>query len=106
MMAVNKLQINFFAGLRQVVGQKSIELDLPAPCSIGNLIEIILNAYPQLEGAMVNEQGELHTHLNILVNGRDVRYLEDQFNTLLADGDQVSIFPALGGGCEGIIYFI
>ena len=37
-------------------------------------------------------------HINFLVNGRNVRYLDMDFDSLVVGGDQVSIFPALGGG--------
>ncbi|MBK5109440.1 MAG: MoaD/ThiS family protein, partial [Anaerolineales bacterium] len=49
----------------------------------------------QLEAGL---SGDMDEHVNILVNGRDVRYLDGNFDNLLEDGDQVSIFPALVGG--------
>jgi molybdopterin synthase sulfur carrier subunit len=94
----NKVQVRFFASLRQVAGSKSIEFDFADPVSVRKLIREILEEIPGLEVDIIDDQGELHAHINVLVNGRDVRYLDGKLDSLLADGDQVSIFPALGGG--------
>ena len=52
---------------------------------------------------LINDEGDLHAHLNVLVNGRDIRFLDGNLDTLLVDGDQVSHFQALSGGQKGII---
>ena len=45
-----------------------------------------------------NEAGGLSEHTAVLLNGMHYRHLPDGLNTLLKDGDQVSIFPPLAGG--------
>jgi len=99
----HKVQVNLYASLRQGVGQKSIDLNLPQPVSVRELILKILGEYPGLEAELADDTGELHAHIQILVNGSDIRYLDGNLIKLLEDGDQVSIFPALGGGRKGII---
>ena len=99
----HKVQVKLYASLRQAVGQKSIDLVVPAPVSVRVLILEILGEYPGLEAELVDHTGELHAHIHILVNGSDIRYLDGNLNKLLVDCDQVSIFPALGGGRKGII---
>ena len=69
----NKLQVSIYASLRQVVGRKSIDLDLRALISVQELIMQILGVYPGLEAELVDDTGELRTHIHILVNGRDIR---------------------------------
>ena len=49
-------------------------------------------------GVEAGLSADMDDHVNVLVNGRDVRHLDENFDNLLEDGDQVSIFPALGGG--------
>jgi MoaD family protein len=92
------LQVSFYAGLRQAAGQKTADFSFPDPISVKKLVQEIILAYPQLDGELTGIQGELLRHNNYLVNGRDVRYLEGKFDRVLEDGDQVSIFPAVGGG--------
>jgi len=91
----NQVEVRFYASLRQAVGQKSVDFDFPSAVTVRELIVEIIQKYPQLEAGL---SGDMDDHVNILVNGRDVRYLDGNFDNLLEDGDQVSIFPALGGG--------
>jgi molybdopterin synthase sulfur carrier subunit len=91
----NQVEVSFYASLRQAVGQKSVNFDFPSTVTVRELIAEIIQKYPQLERGL---SGDMDEHVNILVNGRDVRYLDGNFDNLLEDGDQVSIFPALAGG--------
>jgi len=45
----------------------------------------------------IDSQGNLETHVVILVNGRNYLFLED-LNTKLKDGDEIVISPPLVGG--------
>ena len=71
--------------------------------SVRRLIGEIIKLIPGLEPELINDEGDLYTHLNVLVNGRDIRYLDGNLETLLVDGDQMSLFPALNEGQKGII---
>lgn len=45
----------------------------------------------------IDPQGNLESHVVILVNGRNYLFLEE-FNTKLKDGDEIVITPPLVGG--------
>jgi molybdopterin synthase sulfur carrier subunit len=45
-----------------------------------------------------NQAGELGSLIAVLLNGMHYRHLPEGLNTLLKDGDQVSIFPPVAGG--------
>ena len=96
-MGIN-LRVSFYAGLRQAVGKKTIDFSFPAALTVNELFQEIILRYPELNAILTGTQGELLSHNNYLINGRDVRYLDGKFDRLLYDGDQVSIFPAEGGG--------
>ena len=53
--------------------------------------------YPGVKGRLCDESGELRRFVNIYVNGEDIRFLSG-LQTPLADGDEVSIVPAVAGG--------
>ena len=55
-------------------------------------------AYPGIKERVMDESGQLRRFVNIYVNGDDVRFI-DGLGTPLKDGDEVSIVPAVAGGC-------
>ena len=53
--------------------------------------------YPGLAEQLVDADGGLHKFVNVYRNDDDIRYL-DQLDTKVADGDTISILPAVAGG--------
>jgi sulfur-carrier protein len=53
-----------------------------------------------LRGRLVTAEGALHRFVNIYVNDEDVRFL-GALDAKLADGDTVTILPAVAGGALG-----
>ena len=51
----------------------------------------------KIKKSFVDSQGNLETHVVILVNGRNYMFLEE-LNTKLKDGDEIVISPPLVGG--------
>ena len=92
------MKVNYYATLREIVGQKTIDFDIPPGSTIGFLVQRMVSQFPELGRALVNADGELLGHVHVFVNGRDVPYLENQMETVLKEEDVVSVFPAVGGG--------
>ena len=65
--------------------------------SVGALIGDLDSQFPGLKERLCDEQGELRNFVNIYVNGEDVRFL-DGINSATAEGDEISIVPAVAGG--------
>jgi len=65
--------------------------------SIDALIQALDGRYPGLKNRLCDENGKLRRFLNLYVNSEDIRFLDNQ-NTVLSDGDEVSIVPAVAGG--------
>lgn len=65
--------------------------------TIGEVLADLQRSYPALAGHMINPEGKLHRFVNVYVNDDDVRYLE-KLDTMVEDGDVVSILPAVAGG--------
>jgi sulfur-carrier protein len=53
--------------------------------------------YPGLKGQLIDDSGSLHKFVNVYANDDDIRYL-DGLDTKVADGDVISILPAVAGG--------
>jgi len=66
--------------------------------TIGELIDNLEAAYPGLKARLCDDTGEIRRFVNVYLNDEDVRFLDGR-NTALKDGDEVSIVPAIAGGC-------
>jgi MoaD family protein len=92
------MKVNFYATLRAIVGQKTVEIDLNHGATIEELVDQIVKQYPALREQLIDEQGNLQGHIHVFVNGRDVYYLEQEYQTPLKAEDKIDIFPPVGGG--------
>lgn len=92
------MKINLYATFRQVVGAKSIDLDLPEFATVQELLGEILASQPRLGALLLNDSGQLQGHVHIFINGRDIQYLPDGMNTSLTSTDKIDIFPPVAGG--------
>ncbi|GAA3668963.1 MoaD/ThiS family protein [Nocardioides ginsengisoli] len=66
-----------------------------------NLAEILddLDAnYAGIKGRILDEDGKLRRFVNVYVNNDDVRFEQD-LATPTPDGAEVSVIPAVAGGC-------
>jgi molybdopterin synthase sulfur carrier subunit len=64
---------------------------------VAHLLDHLETAYGSFKGLVRNESGEVHHHVNIYVNSEAIEELQG-LETPLADGDEVTIIPALAGG--------
>jgi molybdopterin synthase sulfur carrier subunit len=80
---------------RRATGNRD-RVETGAP-DVGAALDELEHAYAGLKGLVRDEQGELHRHVNIYVNGEAIDDLRG-LATTLKDGDEVSIIPALAGG--------
>jgi molybdopterin converting factor small subunit len=67
----------------------------------GQTIQEVLNSLestcPGIKARLCDSDGNLRRFVNFYVNSEDIRFL-DGVQTVLADGDEVSIVPAIAGG--------
>lgn len=92
------MDINFYATLRPIIGQKTINVEMPSGSTARQLIDLIVTDYPPLREELLDENNNFHNHMKMFINGREVVYLEDQFNYVMRPTDKVDIFPPVGGG--------
>ncbi len=53
--------------------------------------------YAGIKGRILDEDGKLRRFVNVYVGEEDIRLLEG-LNTVVEDGDEVTILPAVAGG--------
>ena len=66
--------------------------------SLGGVIDAMNEQYPGLRDRICDDQGQLRNFVNVYVNGEDVRFLQG-LDTPTTAGDEVSVVPAVAGGC-------
>jgi len=92
------VKVNFFATLRSLVGQKTVEVELPENATVRDLAEALARRYPALRPHLFQENGQLHHSTHILLDGRDFIYTEQKENTPVTQVERIDIFPPVGGG--------
>jgi MoaD family protein len=75
-------------------GEKAVE---GSGDTLTALLDDLDSRHSGLRGRLVTEQGGLHRFVNVYVNDEDVRFLGG-LETKLADGDSVTVLPAVAGG--------
>lgn len=69
-------------------------------CSARNITELVdalEKDYPGIKERL-SEGGKVRRFINIYVNDEDIRFVNKE-ETTLKDGDNISIVPAIAGGC-------
>ena len=89
------ITVHIPAPLRKLTdNQNEVEVDA---ATVGDLVDNLESAYAGIKEKLVDENGEIRRYVNIYVNDEDIRFL-DGSETLLSNGDSLSIVPAIAGG--------
>ena len=92
------MKVNFFATLRDIVGGKTVEFDVNHGVTAQELLDAIIVKFPLMKKELLNEKGEMYGHVHFFINGRDVQFTDEKFQTKIMQDDTVNVFPAVGGG--------
>ena len=65
--------------------------------NVGSVIAELQAKFPGIQERLVDDAGEVRRFVNVYVNEEDIRFLQNNA-TLVKDGDEVSIIPAIAGG--------
>jgi MoaD family protein len=68
-----------------------------AGATVGEVLESVYAAHGELRTRIAGDDGELRRFVNVYLKGEDIRFL-DGLATPVADGDEVTILPAVAGG--------
>jgi molybdopterin converting factor subunit 1 len=79
------VKIMFFATLRDYVGEKTAELEIPAHTTIGGLKELLIARYPRLEKARNSMMAAVNREFSA----------NEQ---VIPEGAEIALFPPVSGG--------
>ncbi|MGI8507617.1 MAG: ubiquitin-like small modifier protein 1 [Solirubrobacteraceae bacterium] len=74
-------------------GQSQASVD---GATVGEVLDALYERYGELR-SRIAEDGGLRRFVNVYVDGEDIRFLNG-LDTAVADGDEVTILPAVAGG--------
>ena len=66
--------------------------------SLAEVLDDLEANHPGIKARILDEQGAIRRFVNVYVGNDDVRFLE-ALDTKTPDGVQVSVIPAVAGGC-------
>jgi MoaD family protein len=90
---VPALRANFYAFLRKISGTKTQGFQLPEGATVKDLLEAVIDRYPQMRDLLLDENGELDRRAHIFINGRNCPLLAEGLETQLTADDSIDIFP-------------
>lgn len=76
-------------------GKDIVEVE---PGKVIDIINVLDKRYPGLAERLCQD-GKIRRFINVYVNEEDVRFLQGE-ETVVKDGDEVSIVPAIAGGSQ------
>ena len=78
-------------------GASHLDLDVPAPTTVAAVLDALAVEHPAVARRVRDEGGALRQHVNVFVGSDNARDL-DGLDTVVADGTEVSVLPAVSGG--------
>ena len=86
-------------GLKQAIGQKLTEIDLPRGSTVGDFITYTRKRWgDKLNRHLFDpDDGAVLPYVRIMVNGQTIQFLKGM-ETPLQEGDEVLILPLVSGG--------
>ena len=82
---MNRVRTLFFATLRDRIGSRSVEMQIPAQTDVASFKKILIETFPALQGLM--------GHMLISVNQE---YVFD--DAIIPDSAEIALFPPVSGG--------
>ena len=66
--------------------------------TIQDMLDELGRHFPGLREQLCDERGAIRKFVNLYLNNEDIRFMAGE-KTVLTDGDEVAIIPAVAGGC-------
>jgi len=79
-------------------GDSSVDVVVDStPVTVSSVLDSLAVTHPALERRVRDETGRTRVHVNLFVDADNIRDL-DGVETMVAEGSDVSIIPAISGG--------
>jgi len=65
--------------------------------TVGEIVSALEAQFPGIKDRLCDDSGKLRRFVNVYVNNEDIRFEQNE-ETPVKDGDELSIIPAIAGG--------
>ena len=80
-----QVRLLFFASLKDIVGARQMQLEMPAGATVGDVLTRLETSYPRIKD-----------YRRVVLTAVNEEYVDHR--ALVQDGDEVAIFPPVSGG--------
>nr|WP_279530128.1 ubiquitin-like small modifier protein 1 [Halospeciosus flavus] len=91
------MQWKLFADLAEVAGDRTFSLSVDEDATVGDALDALFADNPALEDRVLDDDGDLRDHINVLRNGQNIN-TQEGLDTPLESGDELALFPPVSGG--------
>lgn len=88
------IEVRFYAHLRDAVGRKTVTREYEGPVTVGDVLADLASEYPDLSGAVFDDDGEIRRTLVVRKNRTTVT----EPGAAVEDGDTLAVTPQVVGG--------
>lgn len=92
------MTVNLYGIYRDLVGGKTIGLEIEPNGTTRQLLAALVRRCPQLRHELLDEHGNLYAHVPVFLNGRNPRLLSSGLDTVLMPDDVLSVFSPIASG--------
>ena len=93
------VKIHTILEIKKIIGRREVKISLPRGSTLNALLAHMVDTWGEkLRTYLFDPQtSELFPHIRIIVNGRDIGFL-DGLETVLNADDEILVLPPIGGG--------
>ena len=91
------MRVRVHATLRPIVGGRDAEVPIEPGATVRELVLRMVERWPELAPLLLTD-GDVSRRVHVFVDGRSARHLPDGADTVLENGQEVDIAPAVAGG--------
>lgn len=92
------MEWRLFANLAEAAGTRRVTVEAGPGDTFGDAFEQLLEAHPELEAEVLDEDGEIRDHIRVLRNEHDPFVTDEGHDTVLEADDDLALFPPVSGG--------
>jgi len=91
------MEWRLFATLAEAAGDSTVTVDIAGEATLREAFDALLEAYPDLEPEVLDEDEQLYDHVHVLVDGSDP-FIEEGWTTVVDEDTELALFPPVSGG--------